>query len=53
MKLVNSRSYLALLGIAAFSISSIGCAAVEEVGEGVENAGDEIADEAREARRRR
>jgi hypothetical protein len=53
MKPVNSRSYLALLGIAVFSVLSIGCAAVEEVGEGIEDAGDEISDEARDARRRR
>jgi hypothetical protein len=53
MKPINSRSYLVLLGVAAFTVLSIGCAAVEEVGEGVEDAGDEIADEARDARRRR
>ena len=53
MKPINSRSYLALLGVVAFSLLGIGCAAVEEVGEGIEDAGDEISDEAREQRRRR
>jgi hypothetical protein len=52
MKLINSGSYLALLGVAAFSVLGVGCAAVEEVGEGVEDLGDEIQDEARDARRR-
>ena len=52
MKLSNSGSYLALLGVAAFSVFGVGCAAVEEVGEGVEDLGDEIQDEARDARRR-
>jgi len=53
MKPVTSRSYLMLLGVAAFSVLSIGCAAVEEVGEGIEDAGDAISDEARDQRRRR
>jgi hypothetical protein len=53
MKLVDSRSYLALLGVAAFSAFGAGCAAIEEVGEGVEDLGEEIQDESRDARRRR
>ena len=52
MKLINSGSYVALLGVAAFSVLGVGCAAVEEVGEGIEDVGDEIQDEARDARRR-
>jgi hypothetical protein len=51
MKLINSGSYLALLGVAAFSVLGVGCAAVEEVGEGIEELGDEIEDEANDARR--
>jgi len=46
MKLINSGSYLALLGIAAFSVFSAGCDAVEEVGEGVEEVGEEPEDAA-------
>ncbi len=46
MKLINSGSYLALLGIAAFSVFSAGCDAVEEVGEGVEEIGEELEDAA-------
>ena len=51
MKLIDSGSYLALLGVAAFSVLGVGCAAVEEVGEGIEDLGDEIQDEAKDARR--
>lgn len=46
MKIINSSSYLALLGIAAFSVLSAGCDAVEDVGEGIEEIGDEIEDAA-------
>jgi predicted small secreted protein len=46
MKLINSGSYLALLGVAAFSVLAVGCDAAEEVGEGVEEIGDEIEDAA-------
>jgi hypothetical protein len=46
MKTINSGSYLALLGVAAFSIFSAGCDAVEEVGEGVEEVGDDLEDAA-------
>jgi len=51
MKVINSGSYLALLGVAAFSVFSTGCATVEGVGEDIENLGDEIQDEADDARR--
>ena len=51
MKIINSGSYLALLGVAAFSVFSVGCDAVEEVGEGIEELGDEIEDEANDAQR--
>ncbi len=46
MKNINSGSYLALLSIAAFSVFSVGCDAVEEVGEGVEEIGDDLEDAA-------
>jgi predicted small secreted protein len=46
MRIINSASYLALLGIAAFSLFSAGCDAVEEVGEGIEEAGDDLQDAA-------
>ena len=51
MKLINSGSYVALLGVAAFSIFSGGCATVEGVGEDIEDLGDEIEDAADDARR--
>ena len=51
MKLINSGSYLALLGVAAFSVFSAGCATIEGVGEDIEDLGEEIADEADDARR--
>jgi predicted small secreted protein len=53
MKVINSARYLALLGVAAFSIFGVGCATVEGVGEDVEDLGEEIEDEAEDARRRR
>ena len=51
MKLIHSGSYVALLGVAAFSVLSAGCATVEGVGEDIEELGDEIQDEANDARR--
>jgi predicted small secreted protein len=51
MKLTNPKSYLALLGAAAISVLSAGCATVEGVGEDVEDLGDEIQDGADDARR--
>jgi predicted small secreted protein len=51
MKLINSGSYVALLGVAAFSIFSGGCATVEGAGEDIEDLGDEIEDAADDARR--
>ena len=53
MKFISAKSYLALLGVAAFSVLSVSCATVEGVGEDIEDAGDAIEDEAEEARRRR
>jgi hypothetical protein len=46
MKIIDSKSYVALLGIAAFSVFSSGCDAVEEVGEGIEEVGDDLQDAA-------
>ena len=46
MKFINSGSYLALLGVAAFSVFALGCESAEEVGESIEEAGDEIEDAA-------
>jgi predicted small secreted protein len=51
MKLANSKSWLSLLGIVAFSAFAVGCETVEGIGEDVENLGDEIQDEADDARR--
>lgn len=51
MKIINSGSYVALLGVAAFSIFSAGCDTVEGVGEDIEDLGDEIEDAADDARR--
>jgi predicted small secreted protein len=50
MKLINSRTYLTLLGVAAFSILGAGCDTVEGLGEDIEELGDEIEDEADDAR---
>ena len=46
MKLVTAKSYLSLLGVILFSAFAVGCEVVEEVGEGIEEAGDEIEDAA-------
>lgn len=51
MKLIDSRSYLALLGVAAFSVLGAGCDTVEGIGEDVEDLGDNIEDAADDARR--
>ena len=51
MNLVNPKSCLALLGVALFSIFSVGCETVEGVGEDIEELGEEIEDEANDARR--
>jgi predicted small secreted protein len=51
MKLVNSKSYLALFGVVLFSAFAVGCETVEGVGEDIEELGDEIEDEANDARR--
>jgi predicted small secreted protein len=53
VKRIHLGSYLALLGVAAFSVLSVGCATVGGVGEDVENLGEEIQDESDDARRRR
>jgi predicted small secreted protein len=50
MKRIKLRSYVALLGAAAFSVLSVGCATVGGVGEDVENLGEEIQDESQDAR---
>ena len=46
MKFINSGSYLALLGVAAFSVFAVGCESAEEVGENVAELGDDIQDAA-------
>ena len=51
MKFANPKSYLSLLGVLLFAGFSVGCATVEGIGEDIEDLGDEIADEARDARR--
>jgi predicted small secreted protein len=53
MKLINSKSYLALLGVGLFSVYAAGCETVEGIGEDIEDAGDEIEDAADDARDRR
>lgn len=50
MKFIESRSYLALLGLAAFTVLGTGCNTVEGVGQDVESLGDNIEDAARDAR---
>lgn len=52
MKFVNSKSYLALLGVGLFSVFAVGCETVEGIGEDIEDAGDEIEDAANDAQRR-
>ena len=47
------KPFLALLGVMWLSAFSAGCATVEGVGEDIEDLGDEIEDEAEDARRRR
>jgi predicted small secreted protein len=51
MRLVNPKSFFALLGVVLFSAFSIGCETVEGVGEDIEELGDEIEDEANDAQR--
>lgn len=53
MNFIESRSYLALLGIAAFSVLGAGCNTVEGVGEDIEDLGDNIEDAAESRDRRR
>jgi predicted small secreted protein len=51
MKLANSTSWWSLLGIVTLAACAAGCETVEGVGEDVEELGDEIQDEANDARR--
>lgn len=51
MKFFIPKSLFALLGVVAFSAFSAGCETVEGVGEDIEELGDEIADQARDASR--
>jgi predicted small secreted protein len=51
MKLAHPKSFLALLGVVAFSGLAGGCETVEGVGEDIEELGEEIEDEANDARR--
>ena len=45
------KSWLSLLGVVLFSAFAVGCETVEGVGEDIEELGDEIEDEANDARR--
>ena len=51
MKLADPKSLLTLLGIVAFSGFAAGCETAEGIGEDVEELGEEIEDEANDARR--
>jgi predicted small secreted protein len=51
MKLASSKSWWSLLGVVAFAAFAAGCETVEGFGEDVEELGDEIQDEADDARR--
>jgi predicted small secreted protein len=51
MKLANTKWWSSLLGIVAFAAFAAGCETVEGIGEDVEELGDEIQDEANDARR--
>ena len=51
MKLANTKSWWPLLGVVAVAAFAAGCETVEGVGEDVEELGDEIQDEANDARR--
>ena len=51
MKLANPKSLLALLGVIALSGFAAGCETAEGIGEDIEEVGDEIEDEANDARR--
>jgi predicted small secreted protein len=53
MSFVERKSFLATLGAVLLSGFSGGCATVEGVGEDVQDLGEEIEDEAEDARRRR
>lgn len=51
MKFANPKSYLSLLGVLLFAGFAVGCETVEGVGEDLEELGDEIEDQARDASR--
>jgi predicted small secreted protein len=51
MKLAEPKSFLALLAIVLFSGFAAGCETVEGVGEDIEELGDEIEDQAKDAQR--
>lgn len=51
MKLANSKWFLSLLAAGSFSAFSVGCATIEGVGEDLQDLGEEIEDEADDARR--
>lgn len=53
MQILDRKSFLALAGVAVFSTFAVGCETVEGIGEDVEELGDEIEDEANDARRNR
>jgi predicted small secreted protein len=51
MKLAYPKWFLSLLAVVSFSAFAAGCATVEGVGEDIQDLGEEIEDEADDARR--
>lgn len=51
MNVANPKAFLSLLGVLLFAGFAVGCETVEGVGEDIEELGEEIEDEANDARR--